>query len=166
MQPVRGTDRDVAADIRALLALIVALGLFLLSVPAATADEDTVLLRDDVGCEVSESQARALAYPPRAVTSSAEEDIAYWRPTLARWDGNDWVQYRVPGDWVAYAYILPGGINQGTNPGWRHMTGHGQLLFFPFPDLPTGEYMVFHEVSLTQSGTAFQGWSSQRCVVR
>ncbi len=76
-----------------------------------------------------------------------------------------WVEYAKPRDNAAYAYILPGGINQGLNGGWRSSTTHGQLIFFPFSGLPAGEYMIYHEVVLEVDGSIFAGWSSQKCVL-
>ena len=136
--------------------------LSLVSAAPVWADPATVILRDDVGCEAG---GVVKAYPPINVTSSVREDIAYWRPTLAVWDGVDWVEYAKPRDHAAYAYILPGGINQGVNGGWRSSTTHGQLIFFPFNGLPAGEYSIYHEVVLQEDGSTFTGWSSQTCVL-
>ena len=136
--------------------------LSLVSAAPASADPAAVVLRDDEGCE---DGGVVKAHPPFSVTSSVREDIAYWKPTLTVWDGADWVEYAKPRDNAAYAYILPGGINQGLNGGWRSSTTHGQLIFFPFSGLPAGEYMIYHEVVLEVDGSIVAGWSSQKCVL-
>jgi hypothetical protein len=148
---------------RAVTAVATAIAWFCLAlVPAAPAQADPVgaVLRDDVGCE---NGGIVRAYPPINVTSSAREDIAYWAPTLAVWNGSDWEEYRKPNKAPAYAYILPGGINKGYNGGWRSSTTHGQLLNLPFGDLPAGEYAVYHEVKLQEADALLTGWSSQTC---
>ncbi|MFD1212584.1 hypothetical protein ACFQ36_11105 [Arthrobacter sp. GCM10027362] len=164
MRTMSGT-RPHTLTWRIIAAMAAAVGWICLSlVPAAPAmaESAAATLRNDVGCEAG---GTVKAYPPVNVTSSAREDIAYWKPTLAVWDGTQWVEYSKPGAYPAYADILPGGINKGVNGGWRSSTTHGQLLFFPFRGLPAGVYAVYHEVVLQEDGTVLTGWSSDTCTL-
>jgi hypothetical protein len=133
-------------------------------IPAAPAHADpvAVYLRQDVGCE---NGGIVRAYPPINVTTSARDDIARWRPTLTFWNGSEWQEYRKPRTYPAYAYILPGGINQGQNGGWRHETTHGQIKVWTFSGLPAGEYAVYHEVTLEQAEAYRTGYSAQTCTL-
>jgi hypothetical protein len=162
MRTASGTrPRTRARRVLAVMAAATAwLGLSLVAATPGWADPASAVMRDDVVCE---DGGVVKAHPPINVTSSVQEDIARWRPTLAVWDGTDWAEYARPQTDPGYAYILPGGLNQGLNPGWRSSTTHGQLLFHPFGGLPPGEYAVFHEVVLEQDGTTFTHWSAQTC---
>jgi hypothetical protein len=108
-----------------------------------------------VACEraLTGSGVIVKAFPPRRVLpwGDRRDDVAHWRPVLYRWDGTQWVRWTQPSQWSAYAYVNVQGLSQGTNPGWRNRSSHGQLLFVPYSSLPAGIYTVVHQIQWSSS---------------
>lgn len=142
--------------------------LLLLSLAAIVAFSAAPILAHDNGDNTPPHSVRAIsceyipstghyvvkAFPPNHATAwwEREDDVVHWKPVLYQWNGSLFIKVREAKIFPAYAYVTPYGLNQGINPGWRSATTHGQMIFMPFYNLPSGTYSVLNVMKWESNG--------------
>ncbi|MCP2033555.1 hypothetical protein L1279_000538 [Planomicrobium sp. HSC-17F08] len=122
-----------------------------------------------VSCEYVQlvNQYAVKAFPPNHVTAwwGLRDDVVRWTPVLYRWDGTQYIKWRESKVPPAYAYVTPYGLNNGINPGWRNSLTHGQVIFFPFYDLPSGTYTILNVIKWDSNGHVHMEWGPNSCAI-